>query len=122
VLKALSPSNHPRDDLEGDRVERVLGRLRDAVLRHPAATQAAFSALVAEGRRFARTEDGAALADALAGSELLARGRMIWEVLTMSAFVEGEDGLPSVIIDELARAASNGSLESVLSRVFERGR
>ncbi len=106
---------------DADRTDDILRRIAAALFRHPAATQAAFSALVAEGRAFARTPDGARLARALAGSDVIARGRMIWEVLGMSAFREHGSGLPTVLVDEFARVAETEGLETALSRIFERG-
>jgi hypothetical protein len=36
----------------------------------------------------------------------------------MSAFVEGSDVLPSVVVDEFARLAATEGLEAALSRVL----
>jgi hypothetical protein len=107
------------DELE-DRAARdqALERLRRVFFSHPQATQALFAALVEEGRRYAATPEGARLAETLAGSDLAARARVLWEVLTMSAFVEGSDVLPSVVVDEFARLAATEGLEAALSRVL----
>ncbi|HVU05080.1 MAG TPA: hypothetical protein VHE30_25195 [Polyangiaceae bacterium] len=120
------PDDREREDrangsTDAEGADDVLRRIASALFRHPAATQAAFSALVAEGRSFARTPEGARLARALARSDVVARGRMIWEVLGMSAFQEHGSGLPTVLVDEFARVAELEGLETALSRVFERG-
>lgn len=54
------------------------------VLAHPAAAQALFEALVAEGRRVAGTPGGRRLRDALARSELVARARALWDESALS--------------------------------------
>jgi len=100
---------------------RFLRRFSAMIFKHPAATQAVYAALVAEGRRFAETEEGARLAESLARSDLVAKARMVWEVLSMSAFRENGDGLPSVIVDDFARAAQRDGIETILSRLADGG-
>jgi hypothetical protein len=57
--------------------------------------------------------------EALLRSDVFARSRMIWDVLSMSAFVESSDEvMPSVFIDALAKAAASLELEPILARVF----
>lgn len=100
---------------------QALRQLQLALWHHPIAVQAAFSALVREGRRFAETEEGARLRDGLARSETLAKTRMVWEVLSLSAFSEKSEGaLPSVFADALVKAIKSNAIEPVLSRLFDR--
>ncbi|HEX2872665.1 MAG TPA: hypothetical protein VHP33_15450 [Polyangiaceae bacterium] len=100
-----------------------LRSLQDALWRHPMAVQAAFSALVREGRAFAKTPEGARLRDGLSRSPTLAKTRMVWEVLSLSAFVEKPEGaLPGVFADALVRAIKVKAVEPLLSRLFERRR
>jgi hypothetical protein len=100
---------------------RLLESIRGSVFRHPIATQAAFAALVAEGRRFAMTPEGAALLQALLRSPTISRLRVAWEVLTMSAFVESPQGaVPSVFIDTLVQRLKVTALEPLLARLLER--
>jgi hypothetical protein len=114
----LEPANSgPGRD---DATERLLERLHDLLMRNPLVTQSIFRTLAAEGRRFARTPEGEVLAEALAGSDLVQRGRMIWEVLTLSSFAEEDAALPSVLVQELRRAVASQGLEPALSRLFER--
>jgi hypothetical protein len=102
-------------------LEQGLRRLQEVLLRHPLAVQAAFSALVAEGRTFAKTAEGAELRDRLARSSRFGKARMVWEVLTMSGFTERPQGaLPGVFVDALARAMVSDRLEPLLSRIFEK--
>jgi hypothetical protein len=108
-------STHPEAD------EKFLEELQVLIFKYPIAIQAAFSALVAEGRRFAETLEGRERLERLAAAKSLGRGRMLWEVLSMSAFTERHTGpLPSLFVDKLVRALQSSRLESLLSRVFER--
>jgi hypothetical protein len=112
---------HVRFSPEADEaLELVVEGVRDSIMRHPIATQAAFAALVAEGKRFAESERGKLLAEQLARSELVARLRVVWESLSMTAFVEQPDvPLPSFFLDGVVRAAAEQGLESLLSRAFD---
>ncbi len=103
----------------GDEVTEVLRKLQAAVLKHPVAAQAIFSALVAEGRRFAETDPGRRWKRRLARSELLQRARLAWEVTTLWMLEEDPPGvLPSAYLDALFMSASNPELESLLDRLF----
>jgi hypothetical protein len=107
--------------VEVSELEALLESTRAAVFRHPIAVQAAFAALVAEGRRYAETEEGAELLEGLLRSPGLSRLRVAWEVLTMSAFVEKPEGaLPSVFVDTLMRGLKLAALEPMLARLLER--
>ena len=104
----------PEDELSG-----VLRSLQSAVLKHPVAAQAIFSALVAEGRRFAETDPGRRWKRRLARSELLQRARLAWEVTTLWMLAAEPTGvLPSAYLDALFMSASNPELESLLDRLF----
>jgi hypothetical protein len=101
----------------------ALRALRRALFEHPIAAQSAFAALVREGRRYAETPEGAAWKQRLAGSDLVARGRVVWEVLTQSAFTEDADTtLPSVLLDAFSRSTAVSMLEPFLSLIFEEGK
>jgi hypothetical protein len=109
------------DTLPGEHSElaAALQALQRALLNHPVATQAAFAALVAEGRRFAQTDEGKEWERGLLGSELLSNGRVVWEVMTQSAFTEHGELLPSVLVDAFARSSAISALEPFLSLLFE---
>lgn len=97
--------------------------LQETLLRFPMASQAAFSALVAEGRQYAKTPDGQRMLVALARSPRTARARVIWEVLTMSSITDKVSGaIPSVYLDKLARTLAVEKLEPLLAQLFERRR
>jgi hypothetical protein len=109
-----------RFDDDDESLTTLLSSLRDAMLRHPIAVQGAFAALVAEGKRFAETDEGRALKDRLARSDLLERLRIVWDSVTMTSFVEQPcDTLPSFFVDAALRAASEPGLEPLLSRIFD---
>lgn len=113
---------HPRlvfgDD--PDDLGEILGQLQSIIVRYPIAAQAAFRALVAEGRAFAETVEGRELAQSLADSQLVRRGRIAWDVVTARAFDDDPDVIvPTVFLDALARTAAVDALEPLLSRLFE---
>jgi hypothetical protein len=94
--------------------------LQRILVRHPAAAQGGFRALVTEGRRFAETEEGADLARRLADSELVRRGRVVWDVTTMSALTANKaDVLPTVLMESFLQAIATEPLEPMLSRLME---
>src|SRR4051812_17811458 len=94
-------------DADAD-VLRALDGVQQALLRYPIAAQAAFASLAAEGRRFAKTSEGAVWKDRLADSELVAQLKLIWDSLGMTAFVETPtETLPSFFLDNLVSAASS---------------
>jgi hypothetical protein len=106
-----APAPDPR---EAEAVE-VLRRAQLLVLRFPIAAQAAFAALVAEGRRFAATPEGAAWSEALASSMVLRRARKVWDAVSFSMFEENANTvLPSAYLEALMRVAKSTSLDGLL--------
>jgi len=102
-----------------DALHAPLRRAQRLLLEHPAAAQRIFSALVAEGRRYAETPEGAALAERLAGSELIRRGRVVWEVTTLNLLEEAPPSvLPTRLLDVFAHATAVEALEPFLARLF----
>ncbi len=101
-------------------IHRGLRALQRVLLHHPAAAQAAFRSLVEEGRAHAATPDGAELARRLADSELVRRGRVVWDVTTMSALTDdAAEMLPSVLMESFLQAIAAEPLEPMLSRLLE---
>jgi len=77
------------------------------VWTHPVAAQAAFAALVAEGRAFAQTDEGARWEAALRGSPAIERAFRAFEMLTGNILLENpEVVLPSGYLDLLVEAAA----------------
>ncbi|RKG77983.1 hypothetical protein D7W79_14075 [Corallococcus exercitus] len=105
----------------GSQEEMLLGllrRLQVLMLKHPIVVQAAFSALIAEGRRFATTPEGAAWKSALASSPLLQQGRRLWDTLSLN--IPEEDPatvLPSAYIEALFQAMGSARLEELLRQL-----
>jgi hypothetical protein len=121
----MSPANGlPRISLRDpeDAELRVLRSAQLLLLKHPAAAQAAFSALVAEGRRFGETPEGRAWTQRLIHSSLLHRARLVFEITTLWMLEEEPpDVLPSAYLDALFLAGSNKELEPLLDRLFREG-
>jgi hypothetical protein len=102
-----------------DQQVTVLRDLQAVVLKHPVAAQAAFEALAAEGRRFARTPEGERWRARLAGSELIDRVRLVFETSTLWMLEHASPGvLPSGYVDALFTAASQPGMEPLLDRLF----
>ncbi len=101
-------------------LEALLGDAQAAVLTHPVAAQAIFTALAAEGRRVSTTPEGQALRGRLAQSALARRWREAWEVGTLNALHSDTEGpYPADFGDLLFAAASSG--KPFLGRVFSGG-
>lgn len=100
--------------------DHLLATLREArwqFLRHPVAAQALFSALVAEGRAYARTPEGRALRQRLAASDLVRDLRVAWDLTTAEILQEDPPSmLPTAFLDALLQAASHPELEDLISR------
>jgi len=103
-----------------DELSRLLVELGWLTLRHPAAARSAVRALIAEGRRFAATEEGQKWRDRIAGSELVRRVQLIWDIGTWGALdSEDEHLLPSQIVDAFCRESARRDLETALARRVE---
>jgi hypothetical protein len=100
----------------------LLHQLQRVLLIHPVACQAAFTALVAEGRRFAETDEGRVWRDRLIGSALLREVRLTFDLSTLG-LLEEEAGaaLPSSYLDALFMIASGGDTDAVLNQAFWNG-
>lgn len=103
-----------------DELGTLLAELRWLTLRHPIAAHGAVRALIAEGRRFAATPEGAAWRARLAESELVRRGQLLWDVGTWGA-LDGDEAqlLPSELVDMFARASARVDLEASISERVE---
>ncbi|MDI1443537.1 hypothetical protein [Polyangium sp. 6x1] len=106
---------HPEDELSA-----ILDELRAAMMAHPLAAEAFFRAFVAEGRRFALTPEGRRYRAELAGSELIRRGRILWDTCAMS-LGDGDAAAPFSVFDALVLATQVEALEPMLSRFFALG-
>jgi hypothetical protein len=103
---------------EIDTLARLLLEGQRLLVRYPQAAQALISAFVAEGRQFAATPEGQAWKEKLAGSELVRRGRFIWDAYCLDAVLESGGGqIPSAWLDVILAAVANPDLETILSNL-----
>jgi len=92
--------------------------------RYPAAAKIMASALVVEGRRFAATDEGKRWCSALAASELVRRGRLLWYVGGLDELVADTDESGASVSDWLAQVAYalvRTDLEALLNRRLREG-
>lgn len=103
-----------------DELHRQLRQLQYLILRYPVASQALFAALVAEGRQYAATDEGARWAAALTRSPAIERARVVWDVSTLRMLEDDPNTIvPSALLDGFIRAVGVEELEPFLSRMFE---
>jgi len=125
VHDAASPDEHGEHgehDEHDERIDRAIHQLTRVVVKYPLATQAAYSALVREGRAFAATDEGQRIRDQLAGSELVARLRTAWELLTFGMLRDETPAgvLPSVLVEALVQAVFRNRFEARLHEAMVR--
>lgn len=111
----------PRLDLRDPQPQEVesVRRLQRVLMTHPVAAQAAFSALVAEGRRFAETEEGRVWRERLVQSALLRKVRLVLDLTTLGLLQESrESTLPSSYLDALFMLGAGGETDAVLNKLF----
>tara|TARA_R110002072_G_scaffold5527_2_gene35306 strand:- start:15528 stop:15890 length:363 start_codon:yes stop_codon:yes gene_type:complete len=102
-------------------VDEVLLALQSAVLKHPAASQAILSALTAEGRQYAQTEEGKLVLTTLSESDLLQKLWRVWEGTSLWSFNPDEDCiLPSAYVDALFMSAGSKDIESVIENLVNK--
>ena len=119
----LARAGVPRVELrDAATVEAALLRsLQRVLLTHPVACQAAFTALMAEGRQFAETPEGRAWRDRLVDSSLLQQARLVFDLTTLGMLEESAGEMPSGYLDALFMAATSGDADGVLNRLFWSG-
>jgi hypothetical protein len=118
-------STLPRVELK-DPASTEVDLLRDiqrVLLKHPVACQAAFNALLSEGREFAETSEGRKWQQRLVQSSLLQRARLVFDLSTLGLLEEGPaNQVPSGYLDALFMVASSGGdADDVLNRLFWSG-
>jgi hypothetical protein len=107
-------------DPRGAEIVELLRRAQLLLLRHPVAAQAAFVALMAEGRRFAATPEGASWKEALASSELLRQGRRVWDAVSLNMLEEDATTvIPSAYLEALLRAAKSADVDALLQALHD---
>jgi|SRR5579859_4703980 len=101
-----------------EELTHVLRQAQRVLLVHPLAAQAAFAALMAEGRAFAQTAEGAAWKARLERSELVERVAVLWDNVTWNLLEESPETLPSRLLDVVVMAAGIAPLDGLLARLF----
>lgn len=102
-----------------DPLGAALQRLQRAILLHPVAAQALFVTFVAEGRAFARTDEGRQWLSRLDGSALMTRSRVLWDALTVRALEDDPDTvLPTAVLEVFVKAASEAGMERLAEALF----
>jgi hypothetical protein len=106
-------------DLESSAL-RVLRSLQLALLKHPVACQAAFNALLAEGRAFGATREGAEQRAKLERSQLLHRARLAFDFSTLSLLEQdAPDIMPSAYVDVFFMLSGSGRPDEILHKLFQ---
>jgi hypothetical protein len=120
LLPRVTPPSAEADPADAE-LSALLRRAQALLFKHPIAAQAAFAALIAEGRRFAATPEGAEWAEALAGSALVHEGRRVWDAVGMNMLEDDPATIiPSAYLEALFQAARSANLDGLLGRVQER--
>lgn len=98
---------------------RLLAAGQRLLAEHPQAARTLVQAFVAEGRRFAETAEGQAWKEALIRTDLIRRGRLIWEAYALDSLFESEPAfMPSAWLDVVSAASDNPDLETILSTLL----
>lgn len=110
-------SETPREWSDQDILD-ILNDAQMALLKHPTAAQAAFAALVAEGRKFAETPEGKNWLAVLSVSDFMRRARWVWETTSLNMLEEDAGTIvPSTYLEALLRAAEALSMDDLLGKV-----
>jgi hypothetical protein len=121
--RLLPAPTHDAAGAERATYDLLLGARR-AVLGNPAAARGLHDLLLAEGRRYAETAEGARLRDALASSEAVENLRRVWETLSLNV-LDGPAApgcAPTAWAELMADAVIGRGLDdSILSRLRPEG-
>lgn len=103
---------------ENETISRLLLEGQHVLVRYPQAARALIAAFVAEGRAFAATPEGRVWMEKLAASELVHRGRFIWDAYCLDAVLDSDAGrMPSAWLDVILASVTNPDLETILSNL-----
>lgn len=106
----------------------ALGKLVALLLRNGlhsgTLTEEVISSLVAEGRRFAKTDSGRRWTSVLASSKLATNGWLLWNMLDLDRFVTDRDGnpdgdTPAALVEDLLRKVGETQLEQLIRLVSD---
>jgi hypothetical protein len=101
-----------------DSIAAILVQARRWVVQYPVLAQAVYAALVAEGRRYGRTPEGAQWAQALDRSQTVRRSRPLFEAVTANMSEDAQNAvLPSTLLQAVRELGTTTHLEAWLSQL-----
>jgi hypothetical protein len=101
-----------------DALAAILVQARRWVVQYPVLAQAVYAALVAEGRRYGRTREGARWAQALNRSQTVRSSRPLFEAVTTNMSEDAQNPvLPNTLLQAVRELGSTTQLESWLSHL-----
>ncbi len=104
---------------EDDLLIRLLRDGQRWLAENPKLARLLVQSFVAEGRRFADTPSGRHWQAALASSDAMRRGRLLWQACGLDALLDGEPALvPSDWLELVVATVVSADLEAVLSRLM----
>ncbi len=128
LIEQQAPQLLPAPPVRAGGTERTMYELligaRRAVLGNPAAARGLHDLLIAEGRRYAETPDGAQLRDALIASGAVENLRRVWETLSLNVLdgPAASGAAPEAWAELLADAVVGRGLDgAILSRLRPEG-
>ena len=115
-----SEAKLPRLSLQdNDLLLRLLRDGQHLLLYNPRTAQSILQALVAEGRHFAQTPDGRLWQQKIAESDIIKKGRLIWQAFGLDNLLKDEpDIIPSEWLEHISKALDNTDLETMLSQLI----
>lgn len=105
---------------DNDSLMSVLRFIQRLLVRNPRALSAILQAVVAEGYRFAKTPEGQHWKESLTRSELMLRGRLIWDSYGFSSLMDTAPALlPSDWLELIVSGLMNTDLEATLTQLID---
>ncbi len=105
---------------DNDSLISVLRFIQRLLVQNPQAVGTIVQAVVAEGYRFAESPDGQRWKGLLTRSELMQRGRLIWDSYGFGSLMETTPALvPSDWLELIVSGLMNADLETVLTQLID---
>ncbi len=115
----------PPSDLSAEERELrdVLAQTRLAMLQSPTGARSLVQFLVAEGRRFAETDEGAAWHAAIVGAPETERLRQIWEAVSLNVLddIDEDTEVPTAWLDVLDDLISARGVDDLIDSLRPEG-
>ena len=104
---------------DNDLFIKLLHDCQRFLIENPKAARTIARALVAEGRQFAQTDEGQRWKAIATGSELVKRGRIVWQAYGLDTMASEEPALtPSEWLDLVMDILTHADLEAILSTLM----